>query len=73
MSASLLRKSYFKFQWHVSGRIRRKRQRLTANCIRLDWAFFYSGLSGTGVQDLSGLKSSIFLNSSRVVGPRSFS
>ena len=33
----------------------------------------YSSCSGTGVQDLSGLKRSILLNSSRVVGPKSFS
>lgn len=33
----------------------------------------YSCSAGTGVQDLSGLKRSIFLNSSRVVGPKSFS
>jgi hypothetical protein len=33
----------------------------------------YSSSGGTGFQDESGLKRSIFLNSSRVPGPRSFS
>jgi len=33
----------------------------------------YSSSAGTGVQDLSGLNRSMFLNSSRVLGPKSFS
>src|SRR6185295_5016194 len=35
------------------------------------WYFLYSFSSETGVQDLSGSKRSIFLNSSRVFGPKS--
>jgi hypothetical protein len=38
------------------------------------WPTFllYSSCDGTGVQDWSGLNRSMFLNSSRVFGPRSF-
>jgi len=36
-------------------------------------ALLYSSSSGIGVQDLSGLKRSIFLNSSRVFSPKSLS
>jgi hypothetical protein len=33
----------------------------------------YSASSGTGVQDLSGLKRSIFINSLKLANPKSFS
>jgi hypothetical protein len=33
----------------------------------------YSSSSGTGVQDLSGLKRSIFINSLKLANPKSFS
>ena len=40
---------------------------------RLLGGYLETSFSGTGVHDLSGLKSSIFLNSSSVSCPRSFS
>jgi hypothetical protein len=47
-------------------------RRLARSSVPADYRSYWS-LSRTGVQDLPGLKRSIFPNSSRVVGPKSFS
>jgi hypothetical protein len=61
----------------VLGREWRKRisrKRMTTSDVSEERIlFFYPFFSETGAHELSGLKRSIFLNSSKVFGPKSFS